>query len=30
MLLLSDRPVAVYPDKALRTTAEALNWTILD
>ena len=29
MLLLSDRPVAVYPDKILKATAEALNWTIL-
>ena len=29
-LLLSDRPVAVYPDKVLKTTATALEWTILD
>lgn len=30
MLLLSDRPVAVYPDKTLKATAKALKWTILD
>ncbi len=28
MLMLSDNPVAVYPDKALRSTANTLNWTI--
>ena len=30
MLMLSDRPIAVYPDRALRSTARALGWTVLE
>ena len=30
MLLLGDRPVAVYPDDGLRRTARELGWTILE
>ncbi len=30
MLMLSDRPVAVYPDRPLRDTARALGWTVLE
>lgn len=30
MMLLGDKPVAVYPDKTLRDTAEALAWNILE
>lgn len=30
MLLLSDRPVAVYPGRALRRTAADLGWTVFD
>jgi len=30
MLLTSDRPVAVYPDRALRRTATSLAWTVFE
>lgn len=30
MLMLSDRPVAVYPDSGLRSTARALAWTVFE
>lgn len=30
MMMLGDKPVAVYPDKTLRDTAEALAWNILE
>lgn len=30
MMMLGDKPVAVYPDKKLRDTAEALAWNILE
>ena len=30
MLMLSDRPVAVYPDRALRRTASDLGWSLLE
>ena len=30
MLLLSDHPVAVYPDRRLRATARALGWMVLE
>ncbi len=30
MLLLSDKPVAVYPGRALRRTASDLGWTVFD
>ena len=30
MLLLSDRPVAVYPDSVLRRTASDLGWSVLE
>lgn len=30
MLMLSDRPIAVYPDQTLRDTARALGWTVLE
>ena len=30
MLMLSDKPVAVYPDKTLRGTAKSLGWTVFE
>ncbi len=30
MLLTSDRPVAVYPDRVLRRTASQLGWTVFE
>lgn len=30
MLMLSDRPVAVYPDRALRRTAADLGWSVFE
>lgn len=30
MLLLSDRPVAVYPDRVLRRTASDLGWSVFE
>jgi HAD superfamily hydrolase (TIGR01490 family) len=30
MLMLSDRPIAVYPDKLLRSTARTLGWTVFE
>lgn len=30
MMMLGDKPIAVYPDKELRSTAEALAWNILE
>lgn len=30
MLMLSDKPVAVYPDRVLREQANALGWTVLE
>lgn len=30
MLMLSDRPIAVYPDRLLRSTAKTLGWTVFE